>query len=70
MKNDGGIDTQYTKNATCPYCGHEDKDSWEIEFDGMEGDTTNICGKCEKEYTVSRHVEITYCSFKEESNEE
>ena len=26
------FNTIRTQNVTCPYCGYEDKDSWEIEF--------------------------------------
>lgn len=37
--------------AKCPYCGYEDKDSWELG-DGGE----NQCGNCEREYTYERNL--------------
>lgn len=59
------IDTDYTQYITCPYCGHKDRDSWEVDFGpGIEGDTTVECGSCSKEFFVSRHIEVTYFSRK------
>lgn len=48
------------KNITCPYCDWEDRDSW--EFDEDDGIVT--CGNCEKEFNVSRMVEVFYSSSK------
>ena len=55
-------DTCGTDNAVCPYCGYEERDSWEISLgDGYgEGDGEHTCGKCDKEYRVSRYVHVTY----------
>lgn len=53
------IDTQYTNEITCPYCGEELGDSWEY------GDNGEIdCGECEKEFYFNRDVDVTYCSSK------
>lgn len=57
------IDTQFTRYATCPYCGYENRDSWELHFNGEE-DIETTCFKCEKDYLVSQIVDITYCSAK------
>ena len=59
------IDTDYTRYVTCPYCGYEDDDSWEINFDG-ENDLTIQCDKCEKDFIVHQDIDITYCSRKKE----
>lgn len=58
------IETEYTKYVTCPYCGHIDRDSWEIDFDGMEGDTEIQCGTCDENFLASRIVTVTYCTRK------
>jgi len=50
------LKTALEDNATCPYCGHIEINSWELCGD----DGTNICGRCEKEYNFTRNVEITY----------
>ena len=43
-------------NIKCPYCEWEDNNSW--EFDQDEG--TTECGGCEKEFNVTRNIEVTY----------
>lgn len=54
-------DTQYTANAVCPYCGHMNRDSWEIDLGpGIDGDGTTDCGECGREFFVQRHARITY----------
>lgn len=37
--------------AKCPYCGREDRDSWELGDDGE-----NECGSCEKTYHYEREM--------------
>lgn len=44
------------RNIICPYCGWEDEDSW--EFDSDEEVVT--CRGCEKEFNVTREIEVTY----------
>jgi hypothetical protein len=57
------IDTEYTDFITCPYCGYEDRDSWEVDFGNSE--CTEIqCVNCEKEVSVTRIVNITYTTRK------
>jgi hypothetical protein len=36
------IDTTYTENITCPYCGWVDIDSWEQDDNGI-----TCCGNCD-----------------------
>lgn len=58
------FNTYYTSNIVCPHCGHEDRDSWEVDFGpSLDGDTTVYCGRCEEEFNVSRNVEVSYTSF-------
>jgi len=58
------IDTDYTREAVCPYCGWENSDSWELRLDG-DGDSTTIkCGECEKEFKVYLNLEVTYSTEK------
>ena len=61
------IDTDYTRQLVCPYCGHVETDSWEIAAGGGDGDvgTTN-CGECGREYEYTINVDITYSSNKME----
>jgi transcription elongation factor Elf1 len=57
------IDTEYTDFITCPYCGYEDQDSWEVDFGNSE--CTEIeCTNCEKEINVTRHISVSYSAYK------
>lgn len=40
----------------CHYCGHEDKDAWELDAD--DGKTT--CPSCGREFLYSRNPSVTY----------
>ena len=51
-------DTDYTQEITCPHCGHECSDSWEM----CEG--PRECSDCGNSYEVERDVEVTYCTTK------
>jgi len=43
--------------VTCPYCGYETTDSWELQDYG-----TSTCVDCDKKYSWQRDVLITYSS--------
>ena len=59
------IDTDYTRNITCPYCGKQMSDSWEVCQGEMEFDCEEIeCGRCEKTFLASRDCSITYTTKK------
>lgn len=62
MKNK--IETEYTNNPTCPYCGCEIEDWRGIDIcDDTEDETT--CGECGKEFIFVPHIgEWTFNSFK------
>lgn len=50
---------------TCPYCGHRERDAWEIDFGpGCDGEAIVPCGRCDREYLVYRDCHITYNSHK------
>jgi transcription elongation factor Elf1 len=57
------IDHKYTRNIVCPYCGYEDRDSWEV---CPEEEDLGIveCGRCEKEFYASRIVTVEYSTYK------
>ena len=52
------FETKRTMNAICPWCGHEDLDSWELE------DGEYDCGTCDKPYIVERCVDVSYTTTK------
>jgi len=55
-----GSARHYTTHPECPYCGHIERDDWEIDFGGIEGDAELTCGKCERDYLCSRSVNVSY----------
>lgn len=57
------VDTDFTQEITCPWCGHEQHDSWEASDDGEY-----ICDVCENEYYYTRDVEVTYSTAKKIMN--
>jgi DNA-directed RNA polymerase subunit RPC12/RpoP len=57
------MDTDYTDFVTCPYCGYEDKDSWEIQFDN-NGQGGVQCAECAKEFLVQQNISISYSTEK------
>jgi transcription elongation factor Elf1 len=57
------INHEYTRYIVCPYCGYEDKDSWEI-CSGKEDLGIVECGRCEEEFYASRIVTIEYSTYK------
>jgi hypothetical protein len=59
------FNTTRTQNIICPYCGYEDKDSWEVDFGiGLDGDAEIYCSSCDKDFFVSRVVDVKYSSKK------
>ncbi len=51
-------DINYKSNLTCPYCGYEDNDSWELADDDGEHE----CGRCGAVMAYERIVTVEYCS--------
>ncbi len=60
--------TIHTKpDAVCPWCGAEQRDSWEISLSNgeyEEGDGEYDCQSCEKTFIISRYCEVTYSTKK------
>lgn len=56
---------EYTSYITCPYCGDENIDSWEVGKGVNDGDLgEQECGNCGKKFTAERECEITYSTYK------
>jgi len=52
-------DKEYENNLTCPYCGHEDSDSWELSSDDED---EHECGRCGGIMSYQRIVTVEYNS--------
>ncbi len=59
MKSCISENTYNDKGVECPYCGHIDKDSWELG-DGGEGCGETECGECEKTIIWVRNISVSY----------
>ncbi len=53
----------YSDEVTCPYCGYQMRDSWELG-DGGEGCGETECGQCEREFMWSRTFHVRYSGKK------
>ena len=59
------MNIKHNRDPIYPYCGVAERDAWEIDFgEGIEGDTTIDCRKCEKTYKAYRECTITYSTEK------
>lgn len=56
------IECTYEHNITCPYCGWEDKDSWESGLDGDGDSDVFECPRCDKKFSATKDVVVTYSS--------
>lgn len=57
------IDHEDTREAVCPHCGHQMRDTWELHL-GDEDSAEVECGDCEKPYRVIAFVRRTYDTVK------
>ena len=48
-----------TDDVVCPYCGHEDSDTWEMSESG-----SSTCGSCEKEFMFDTEQSRTFSTWK------
>ena len=55
------FDHEYTDEITCPYCGYEMGDSWELDDSG-----SRECERCDREFIHERHTQITYSTKRKE----
>ncbi len=55
------MDTKFTENITCPFCGHEDTDSWESnDWSG----TVQNCESCDEEFNLTVEIDVSYTTSK------
>jgi len=49
----------FEDNPTCPYCGHEEEDAWELDHDQ---DSHNLieCGNCEKTFIAAVSITVNW----------
>lgn len=57
------IDHEYTDELICPFCGHEEGDSWEVK-PSDEDLGLRECDECGKYYYGTRNMEVTYSTEK------
>lgn len=63
------FDTEHRDNIVCPYCGYEDRDSWEVDFGpGLEGETEHQCADCGQTMKAERCCTVTYTTAKSPNN--
>ncbi len=48
------LDTDFTDEIVCPWCGYEHGDSWEFK----EGE--HQCGDCDRKFLMIKHVAVHY----------
>lgn len=51
-----GHATADTGNPVCPWCGHEERDAWEIDFGTGENAEGIDCGSCGREFDIHRYT--------------
>lgn len=57
------FETMRENEATCPYCGWKDMDSWEL---GDEGEIQ--CSSCERYFYYTSEVERYFSTYKQKEN--
>ena len=56
------IDSDWTNDLICPYCGHKIHDDGDLEEEGTE-----LCSNCEQEFTYQVHYLVRYSSQKKQN---
>lgn len=59
---DKEIDTFCTDNIVCPWCGHEDLESWELEGDSADAE----CPECQGVFHYEREISVHYTTSRPE----
>ncbi|GGN64422.1 hypothetical protein [Oceanobacillus indicireducens] len=60
----GEEEPEWTDEITCPWCGYELGDSWEL----ADSDDECECNNCDKIFSYERHIEVTYSSSRVEED--
>lgn len=51
----------YAQYITCPFCKHENIDSWEVKALQNDGESCDIlCDKCGNKFRATINIETTY----------
>ncbi|MEE8666891.1 MAG: hypothetical protein SOI13_01355 [Bifidobacterium mongoliense] len=59
------IDTEYTDEITCPYCGHVFASSFEYGPErSLDAEFPVNCEHCDRLFVVNREFEVTYSTSK------
>lgn len=58
IRNEEPEEQDYKNEVTCPYCGYEEGDSWEM----TEYEEEHECSNCGSTYSYQRNVTVEYCS--------
>jgi uncharacterized Zn-finger protein len=62
--------TSYTDEVTCPYCGYEHKDSWELGHNRTDNTVVPHgemnCASCNRRFKWERQVFVEYSTEKME----
>lgn len=61
-------DYSHETRPTCPHCGEEIQDAWEL-FREMEETTEADCESCEKTFSITRDVTFYYSAQAGEGGE-
>lgn len=60
------FDTTLTANITCPYCGHEDTDSWERNESLRENNSDIECEECGETFFCELILTVDYSTKKKD----
>lgn len=63
LSDDQSFGSFHDDDPQCPYCGHVDRDAWEIDF-GSSDEAEVACGACGNDYIVTQHTSRTYSTSK------
>lgn len=53
----------YRESVPCPYCGEQNGDLWDHDFDGKECIEVG-CDSCDGWFTLCQNIDVTYRVFK------
>jgi len=66
LQNDEETETSCESDIICPYCGYRYEADFESDYCYNEGDYEEQCPECEKTFTISTSVSITYNTTRKE----
>ena len=57
-------ETKFRDTIICPYCKHEERDSWEYNNQLEHGEVEIECGECGETFLASMEVLVEYSTRK------